>query len=423
MSLVKPFRGLRPVPARAAEVVAPPYDVVSETEARAQVAERPHSFLRVCRGEVNLPDATDPYDGRVYQSGASQFHKLLGQGIFCQDSVESFYLYRIQRAEHRQLGLVAAVSVTDYESGRIRRHELTHPNKEDDRVRHLKAVGAHTSPTLLTFRSSGEISALLERLSERAPDLAVTDIDGVGHEVWAFSEQQTKTEIESAFGALSILYIADGHHRSAAAARIAADMRRNEEVNRESASEYFLSVLFPHDQLRILEYNRVVRDLNGLSPSEFLQRVGQSFDIEKLDAVARPRQHGEIGMYLDRTWFRLLPLSVSETVDNPIEALDVQVLSRELLEPILGISDLRRDPRIDFVGGSRGLEDLVARVDSSEMAAAFALYPTAIDELMAVADANEFMPPKSTWFDPKLADGLIVYPFTDFPSASDCAGN
>ncbi|HHO68000.1 MAG TPA: DUF1015 domain-containing protein [Gammaproteobacteria bacterium] len=408
MSLIRPFRGLRPVPERAADVVAPPYDVLSSEEARERAAGRPWSFLHISKAEIDLPPGTDPYDPAVYAKAAENLHKMVEAGILRRDAQPRYYVYRLTMGDHVQTGIVAAASVADYDSNRIRKHEFTRPAKEDDRVRQIEALNAQTGPVLLAYRADPEIDALIESATGKAPEYELEADDGVGHTFWVLDDPAVIERLTAGFDAMPAIYIADGHHRSAAASRVAAKLGRGP----DAMSSYFLSVIFPHDQMKILDYNRVVKDLNGLSADEFLKRAGEAFGVTREDAPVSPRQAGEFGLYLDGHWYRLA-IDPARIPDDPVRRLDVSLLADNLLEPVLGISDPRTDPRIDFVGGIRGLGELEKRVDSGEMAAAFSMHPTSMDDLMAVADANEVMPPKSTWFEPKLADGLVSHVLDD----------
>ena len=406
--LIRPFAGLRPQPRYAAEVAAPPYDVVSTQEARALVAGKPWNFLHVSRPEIDLADGISPYSYEVYARGVANLQHMLEAGVLVRDAEPCYYAYRLTMGEHTQTGLVAAVSVAAYESGRVRRHELTRPDKEDDRVRHIDALNAQTGPVLLAYRQSPRAADLLGQATAQPPVHQLRAADGIGHTLWVVREQELIAALGHAFEAMEALYIADGHHRSAAAARVAAN-RRTGYAEAGDSHEYFLAVSFPHDEMRILPYNRLVRDLNGLSEAEFLGTVAKIVAIEPFGQPVAPAARGDLGMYLCRQWYRLrLPAHLAGSAD-PVERLDVQLLARHLLEPVLGIHDPRRDPRIDFAGGVRGLDELERRVNSGEMAVAFAMFPTAIEELMAVADAGRLMPPKSTWFEPKLADGLVSH--------------
>lgn len=410
MSLIKAFRGLRPTSGRASDVAAPPYDVMSADEARQMVTGRPWSFLHISRPEVDLPADTDPYAPEVYVKAAENLRHMQQQGVLARDNMPSYYVYRLTMGEHQQTGLVAAASVDAYDQDRIKKHEFTRPKKEDDRVRQIEALAAQTGPVFLVYPSSEIVDSTLARVSAATPDMDVTAADGVRHEVWVVSDEATVSTLTQAFDAMDALYVADGHHRSAAASRVAASGRdANPQHTGEESYNYFLSVIFPHNQMQILDYNRVIRDLNGLEKEAFLQQVGGRFTMTKSAAPFKPATTAEFGMYLDGQWYSLRLDRSRIPQDDPVASLDVSLLANELIEPVLGISDPRRDERIDFVGGIRGLKELEKRVDSGEMSVAFALYPTSMEALIAVADAGEVMPPKSTWFEPKLADGLVSH--------------
>ena len=410
MSLIRPFPGLRPAAGRAAEVAAPPYDVLNSKEARVRASGRPWSFLHISKPEIDLPEDTDPHADAVYAKAAENLRHMIAEGVLVQDADPCYYVYRLRMGEHVQTGLVAAASVADYDSNRIRKHEFTRPDKEDDRVRQIDALNAQTGPVLLAYRADAAIDDRLASEARREPDVDIVADDGIGHQLWVVRDAEVAAELTRRFDAMAALYIADGHHRSAAASRVAAARKAaNAGHTGQESYNYFLAVMFPHDQMQILDYNRVVRDLNGLTEDEFLARLGERFEVQPADGAVRPTRSGEFGLYLAGRWHRLAidPARVPE--DDPVARLDVSLLADNLLAPVLGISDPRRDPRIDFVGGIRGLGELEKRVDSGEMAAAFAMYPTRMEELMAVADAEQVMPPKSTWFEPKLADGLVSH--------------
>jgi len=408
MPLIRPFAGLRPVPERAEDVVAPPYDVLNSEEARQRAAGRPWSFLHISKAEIDLPEATDPYDASVYARAAVNLQAMVEQGILQRDNQACYYVYRLTMGDHMQTGLVAVASVADYDINRIRKHEFTRPAKEDDRVHQIEALNAQTGPVLLAYRSQAEIDQLIESETSNPPDVDLKADDGIGHKLWVVKDQAVIGRLTAGFDRMEALYIADGHHRSAAASRVAAALH----AGPDDMSGYFLSVIFPHNQMRILDYNRVVRDLNGLSVNEMLDNVAAAFAIHEQQAAVSPASPGEFGMYLAGRWYRLT-IHADRLSQDPVAGLDVSLLANNLLQPVLGISDPRTDPRIDFVGGIRGLGELEKRVDSGEMAVAFSMFPTSMEGLMAVADANQVMPPKSTWFEPKLADGLISHVLLD----------
>lgn len=401
MPLIQPFRALRPAPGRAAEVLAPPYDVLSSAEARVRVKDKPWSFLHVSKAEVDLDPATDPYDPAVYAKAAENLARMVAEGVLIRDARSGYYVYRLTWRNRTQTGLAAVASVAEYESNRIRKHELTTPVKEDDRVRQIEAVNAQTGPVMLAYPAAPEVDALLAGIVSRTPDVDVVADDGVRHELWIVSDEAAVAAFTRAVDALPALYIADGHHRSAAAARVARGKRG------AGSHDYFLSVLFPHHEMTILDYNRVIRDLRGQTPEELVAKLRGSFSVEIADRPVRPVAPTEFGMYLAGRWYRLTIRPELLPQGDPVGRLPITLLTRHAIEPAFGITDQRKDKRIDFVGGARGLEELERRVASGEMAAAFALYPTQMTDLIAVADAGGIMPPKSTWFEPKLADGMV----------------
>ncbi len=408
MPLITPFAGLRPKQEFAEDVVAPPYDVLNTAEARQRVKGRPRSFLHISKPEIDLPEGTDPFDAAVYAKGAENLNNLVTEGVLFRDSSPCYYVYKLVMGEHEQFGLVAAASVADYDTNRIRKHEFTRPEKEDDRVRQIDALNAQTGPVFLTYRHNKRIDDIVSEVCKTTPEYDLTADDGVQHTIWVVNDSDLIDTITSTFDAMDCLYIADGHHRSAAASRVAAQRRSKAADKKGEASyDYFLSVIFPDNQMQILDYNRVISDLNGLDNDTFLQKVAENFDIEASETAVKPGQAKTFGMYLAGQWYQLTLKAALYPADDPVARLDVSLLQNYLITPVLGIDDPRRDKRIDFVGGIRGLQELEKRVDSGEMKVAFALYPTSLDALMAVADADEVMPPKSTWFEPKLADGLV----------------
>ena len=401
MTLIKPFRALRPAPGRAVEILAPPYDVLSSAEARERAKGKPLSFLHVSKPEIDLDPAIDAYDRAVYAKAGENFHRMIKTGALMRDPKPCYYVYRLTRQGRTQTGLAAIASLTDYAKNRVRKHEHTTPVKEDDRVRQIEAVNAQTGPVMNGYPASPAIDALLAQAATDAPTVDVTADDGVRHQLWVVDDEPAITELTRAFDALPALYIADGHHRSAAAARVAAARGPG------GSHGYFLTVNFPHHEMTILDYNRVLRDLNGRTPEALIEALKQAFTVTSSDTPVRPVSAGEFGMYLAGRWYRLVLRSELIPTNDPIGRLPITLLSRNVIEPLFGVTDPRIDKRIDFIGGGRGLGELERRVGSGEMAVAFALYPTQMADLMAVADAGGIMPPKSTWFEPKLADGMI----------------
>jgi uncharacterized protein (DUF1015 family) len=410
MSLIRPFTGLRPLPEYTEQVIAPPYDVLNSEEARLRVQNRPWSFLHISKPEIDLPPDTDPHSEAVYVKGAENLQKMQTANILKQDAHPIYYLYGLSMHDHQQIGLVTVANVSDYNNNRIRKHELTRPEKEDDRVRQIDALNAQTGPVFLTHKFHPVIDTLVKTLTARLPAVSITADDGVIHQLWLVDDHEHIATITNTFNDMNCLYIADGHHRSAAASRV-ADRRRanNPQHTGDEPYNYFLSVIFPDNQMQIIDYNRVIQDLNGLTTSTFLERIAQNFDINQSQHAFKPQCRYEFGLFTNGQWYQLKIHPDKIATHDPVASLDVSLLTNYILAPILGITDLRRDKRIDFVGGIRGLRELEKRVNSGEMAAAFALYPTSMSALMAVADAQQIMPPKSTWFEPKLADGLVSH--------------
>lgn len=410
MSLIRPFTGLRPVAGRAADVAAPPYDVLNTAEARQRAEGRQWSFLHISKPEIDLAEGTDPYTDEVYAKGASNLQGMIDEGVLARDEQPSYYFYRLIMGEHEQMGLVAVASVADYDTNRIRKHEFTRPDKEDDRVRNIDALNAQTGPVFLTYKHSTVVDEVAAQVTQAVADVDITADDGVKHTLWVVNDIDLVDKLTATFDAMDCLYIADGHHRSAAASRVcAARKASNPSHTGDESYNYFLSVIFPDNQMKILDYNRVITDLNGLNAETLLAKIGEAFDVEMREAPVSPSKNGEFGMYLDGNWYQLNIHADRIPQDDPVASLDVSLLADQLIEPLLDISDPRRDKRIDFVGGIRGLAELERRVNSGEVAVAFSLYPTRIDQLMAVADSGNVMPPKSTWFEPKLADGLVSH--------------
>lgn len=409
MNLISPFRGLRPASGHATEVIAPPYDVLNSAEARERAEGKPWSFLHISKPEIDLPENTDPYSPEVYAKAAENLTRTIDAGLLIRDEQPCYYAYRLIMNGHEQTGLVAGASVADYDTNRIRKHEFTRPVKEDDRVRQIDAVNAQTGPVLLAYPDAPVVDQILAAATRKEPVLDATADDGIQHTLWMIDEADAIAQLTEAFNAMHAIYIADGHHRSAAASRI-AKMRHEQYGDIKNAPwDYFLSVIFPHHQMQIFDYNRVVKDLNGWEAAQFLADIEENFDLEPSATPVKPTEPGTFGMYMDNHWFKLTLHQRLLPNEDPVARLDVSRLAHYLIEPILGIKDPRRDERIDFVGGIRGLEGLEKRVDSGEMAVAFSLYPTSMQDLMAVADNNDVMPPKSTWFEPKLADGVVSY--------------
>ncbi|MCX5821711.1 MAG: DUF1015 family protein [Deltaproteobacteria bacterium] len=410
MSRVVPFRALRPGEPFVRQVAAPPYDVLNVAEARRQVRDNPLSFLHVEKSEIDLPDAAGAEDRRIYARAKENLEGMIRQGILFQEESAVFYLYRQQMGERVQTGIVACAGIAEYETGQILRHEFTREDKERERTLHIDTVGAQTGPVFLTYRGREEIDRLTARVAERLPEYDFTADDGVRHTVWIIRDPAEIREVAEGFTPVEALYIADGHHRAAAAATVARlRSSRNPGDRGDGEHHFLLAVLFPHDQLRIMDYNRAVRDLNGLTREAFLQKVGDHFLIAREFTAKSPARPHEFGMYLAGDWFRLTARAEILWEDDPVAGLDVSLLQENLLGPVLGIRDPRTDARIEFIGGIRGMAELERLVDQAGFAVAFSLYPPTVAQMMAVADRGKVMPPKSTWFEPKLLSGLFVH--------------
>jgi len=402
MATIKPFAAVRPKPELAARICELPYDVMSSEEARQVAAGNPLSFLHVSKPEIDLPPTTNPYDPAVYDKGRENFQKLIAAGALRQDPQPRFYLYRQVLGQHQQVGLVAAASCAEYSANVIKKHELTRPDKEDDRVRHIEALHAQTGPVFLTYRAVAKLDELFTKRIADQPDIDFTATDGVRHTSWSISDSATIALLEREFAGIPCLYIADGHHRSAAAARVGQSRRG------AGQSAQFLAVIFPHDQLRILPYHRVLKDRNGLSPEALLQKLDAVFTIKDAGSPQPSRRH-EIGFYSGGQWRTLHFRPPFTATTDPIGRLDVTLLQQHVLAPLFGIDDPRTSRRIQFVGGIRGPAELEKLVNGAGYACAFSLFPTNIEDLMAIADAGGLMPPKSTWFEPKLRDAMFCH--------------
>jgi uncharacterized protein (DUF1015 family) len=404
LSLIRPFRALRPAPGRAAEVLAPPYDVLSSAEARERAVNRPWIFLHVSKPEIDLEPGTDPYRDAVYDKARENLSRMVEKGVLIREERPIYYVYRAHWRDRYQTGLAAIASLADYATNRIRKHELTTPVKEDDRVRQIEAVNAQTGPVMMAYPRAPDIDEILNSAATGKPEVDVEWDESVRHQLWLVEDPETIDSISRAFDALPAVYIADGHHRAAAAARVAA-----KRGNSGGLHAYFLAVLFPEHEMTILDYNRLIRDLNNRRPEELLDRLRSRFAVTASDGPVKPTQPAEFGMYMSGRWYRLRLRRELVPIDDPIGRLPITLLSSNVIEPQFGITDPRTDKRIDFVGGGRGLGELERRVNSGEMAIAFALYPTRMADLMAAADSGGIMPPKSTWFEPKLADGMVSH--------------
>ena len=407
LDLVRPFRALRPAFGRAVEIAAPPYDVMTGAEARLMAEGKPLSFLHVSRAEIDLAEDLSPYDQSVYDKAAENLNRMISDGVLVQDSKPCYYVYRLTMGNHTQTGIAGAGSIQAYDQNRIRSHELTRPDKENDRVKQIDTLGAQTGPVMVTHRTDDALETVISKTVKTEPASHVIASGDVSHTVWVVDQDDDINAINQAFNQMDAIYIADGHHRSASASRVAKSRAAaNPNHTGDEAYNSFLIISFPVDEVQILDYNRVVRDLNDHDVAGFLNAIGADFTAEKMSQPYKPTKANEFGMYLDGSWYRLSLKKLIPT-DDPVAALDISLLTARLLTPILAIGDPRLDKRIDFIGGIRGLGELERRVDSGEMAVAFSLFATSLDDLIAVADAGEVMPPKSTWFEPKLVDGLV----------------
>jgi len=409
MATFKPFRALRPKPEYAKHVASRPYDVLNAQEARQEADGNKYSFLRVIKPELELPDDIDPYGANVYNQGLENLNFLRSEQIIEKDATPSFYIYRLTMDGREQTGIVGCCHYQEYYDGHIKKHELTRTAKENDRVRHVETQNANAEPVFFSYRGLDSINQVITNATQSDPVYDFTADDGIRHELWVIDDESSISRIENDFKSVPDLYVADGHHRTAAAARV-GQQKKDNNPDHDGTEEYnfFMAVLFSDDQLKIFDYNRVVQDLNGMSTDQFKDQLQPIFEISELESAQSPSIKGVFSMYLDKKWYSLNPKEVISS-DNPKENLDVTLLSEKVLDPILGIQDLRKDTRIDFVGGIRGLGELERRVDSGEMAVAFALFPVSMAELLAIADAGEIMPPKTTWFEPKLRSGLFIH--------------
>ena len=406
MAVIRPFRALRPHPERAESVASVPYDVVNTDEARALANGNPLSFLHVSRPEIDLPPGTDIHSDAVYRKAVENFEKLISTCPLEKETEPSLYLYRLIMGNHEQIGIVAVCSIDEYDNGTIRKHERTRRDKEDDRTRHMLMLRAQTGPVFLTYRRNADIDEQVSAAVSAEPLYDLTASDGVRHTIWRISDTES---LVKSFESVPLLYIADGHHRAASASRARAELRDQSfgHTGKEDYN-YFLTVIFPDSQVQILAYNRTVHDLNGLSKEAFLDEIRTQFTVTE-NANPEPEKRGHWSMYLDGKWYGLQLSPAATLPAGTVAALDVSVLQDRLLDPILGIKDVRTDKRVDFIGGLRGTKELERLVDEGKAAVAFSLYPTTVAELLMVSDANEIMPPKSTWFEPKLRDGLLIH--------------
>ncbi|NLH52246.1 MAG: DUF1015 domain-containing protein [Bacteroidales bacterium] len=412
MAILKPFKGLRPPKAIAHLVAARPYDVLNSVEARKEAEGNPYSLLHITKPEIDLPLGTDEHAPEVYEKAAENFRKFRENGWLVPDNKELLYIYAQTMEGRTQYGIVGCAGVDDYLNGIIKKHELTRKDKEEDRMKHVRVTNANMEPVFFTYPAVAEIDQIVENIVKtREPEYDFTAADGFGHHFWVIDDEATIRRIVELFARIPYTYVADGHHRTAAAALVGAEKRKNNPHHKgDEEYNYFMAVHFPDNQLRIIDYNRVVKDLNGLSPEEFLHRLNIHFEVkEKGSQPFKPTHLHEFSMYLGRKWYSMEAKPGTYDDNDPIGVLDVTILSRLVLDEILGIKDLRTDKRIDFVGGIRGLGELQRRVDSGEMAVAFALWPVSMKQLIDIADTGNIMPPKTTWFEPKLRSGLVVH--------------
>lgn len=410
MAIVRPFRGIRPAKGKAADIASPPYDVINSEEARDFVKDKPYSFLHVVKPEIDLPEDMDLYDDRVYAKGRENLDKLVNDGLMIQDNTDSLYIYQQVMGDHKQTGIVACASADDYINDIIKKHEHTREDKENDRAKHVETLDANSGPVFLTYKADMEIKDIIASfIASSEPAYDFTDENSVRHILYVLSDKETIDRIVSVFDHIEYLYVADGHHRSAAAVRVAKRKReQHPDYTGDEEFNFFLSVIFPDDEMLIMDYNRVVHDLNGHADEAFIDAIKEKFDVEEVSGQYKPEDVHRFGMYMNSKWYRL---TAKDAIipDDPVKSLDVAILQDNVLNPLLGIENPRKDKRIDFIGGIRGMKELVRLVDSGKFKVAFALFPTSITQLISVADSGQVMPPKSTWFEPKLRSGMVIH--------------
>lgn len=411
MAKIRAFQGIRPQEALAGKIAALPYDVYNTQEARAAASGNPYSFLHVDKAEIDLPDTVDLYDPKVYEKASENLTRMLDEGWLIQDSSDCLYIYQLEMAGRKQTGLVALASIDEYLDGTIKKHEFTREDKEQDRIRHIEACNAQTGPIFLAYKARAAVKkALTEWTDTHTPVYSLDFDDGTKNTVWVMDDRATIDALVQDFAGIEHLFIADGHHRNAAAVKVGLERRKqNPQDNGAGEFNSYLSVLFSDDELWIMDYNRVVKDLAGLSKEALMERLSEDFDLRRAEGQYRPEKRHCFGLYIDKQWYAMTLKEGRIDENDPLERLDVSILQALVLEPIFDIHDIRTNKRIDFIGGIRGLGEIEQRVDSGEMAAGFAMYPTSMQELMAVAEMNEVMPPKSTWFEPKLRSGLFIH--------------
>lgn len=415
MAVLKPFKGIRPKKEFAKIVASRPYDVVDEKEAKEEAGDNKYSFYHVIKPEIDLPGDTDHYAPEVYQKGIDNFNAMLKDGVFIQDQIPSLYIYQLTMNGRMQNGIAGCASVDDYFNNVIKKHELTRPDKEEDRRNHVRVSNLNYEPVFFAYPHSHALHEIVNKVISSQPEYDFISEDNVGHRLWVINDEVLIGEIVKQFSMLSSTYVADGHHRTAAAAGVGEERRKaNPDHTGKEEYNFFLAVHFPDNELQILDYNRLVKDLNGLTASDFINKLKDFFDMVDCGANAcKPESLHHFGMYLQGKWYKLIAKHGTYNDNDPVEGLDVSILSKQILEPLLGIKDLRTDDRIEFVGGLRGLDELKRRVDSGEMKAAFALHPVSMQQLIDIADSGNIMPPKVTWFEPKLRSGLLLHAISD----------
>jgi len=411
MAILKPFKGIRPTKELVEKVASKPYDVLSASEAREESKGNSNSFYHVIKPEIDFPDDFDQYSPDIYAKGKANFEKMLTDGVFKTDDKDCYYIYQQSMDGRKQNGIVGCAGVEDYFNDIIKKHELTRPDKEADRMNHVRTSRLNYEPVFFAYPQVDKLDEIVNKVIAGSPEYNFIADDGIGHAFWVINEQSVIDQITDEFSKINYTYVADGHHRTAAAALVGKELRENNSGhNGTEEYNYFLAVHFPDDQLMIMDYNRVVKDLNGMSDSEFLSKLNDNFEVEKIGSeIFKPNKLHQFGMYFDGNWYSLIAKANTYNDDDPIGVLDVTILSEQILAPLLNIKDLRTDKRIDFVGGLRGLKELERRVNSGEMKVAFALYPVSMKQLIDIADTGNIMPPKTTWFEPKLRSGLVLH--------------
>ena len=411
MAVIKPFKAMRPINELVDKIAALPYDVMDSDEARDMVKDNPYSFLHVDKAEIDLPKDIDMYDDKVYEKAKENLDKMIDNGLYIEDDKPNYYIYRQVMKGRSQTGLVACASIDDYSNNIIKKHELTREEKEIDRINHVYKCEAHTGPIFLTYREDKKISDIVNEWVKKEPVYDFKADDGVKHTVWVIDDENTVNKLQELFKSVEYLYIADGHHRSASAVKVGHIKRAEEDsYTGEEEFNFFLSISYPDSELEVLDYNRTVKDLNGLSKEKFLERVKENFEVSESDEQVKPKEKHTFGMYIDNQWYLLKAKEGIFNPEDPVDRLDVSILQNSLLRPILGIDDPRKSKRIKFIGGIRGLKELERRANT-DMKVSFSMYPTTTEDIMAIADSGEIMPPKSTWFEPKPRSGIFVHKF------------